>query len=72
VRLVGSALYSSLVLSDGEGRDWYLEGADRELLARREQREVTARGLPEYRDIVLASGKKTGIQRFLRDVSLVE
>jgi hypothetical protein len=72
IRLVGSALFSSLVLTDEEGQDWYLEGADRELLAPRDQQEVSLRGTPEYQDLILANGQKAGVRRFLRNVSLEE
>jgi hypothetical protein len=70
VRLVGTAPVSRLVITDGEDRDWYLEGPDRELLAPLEQEIVTVRGRPEYRDIILANGKKAGVERLLRDLTL--
>jgi hypothetical protein len=72
VRLVGSSLFSRLVLTDGEGRDWYLEGADRKLLARFEQRRVRVRGRGEYRELILANGRGIGVELFLREVSLLE
>jgi hypothetical protein len=72
VRLVGTARFPALVLSDGEGRDWYLEGADRELLAPFEQRWVRVRGRGEYRELLLANGQRAGIRRFLRDLSLLD
>jgi hypothetical protein len=72
VRLVGSALFSRIVVTDGEDNDWYVENQDREILASLEQRPVTVRGKPEYRDIIMANGKKAGVQRFLRDITLVE
>ena len=72
VRLVGSALFSRIVVTDGEDNDWYVENQDREILASLEQRPVTVRGKPEYRDIIMANGKKAGVQRFLRDITIVE
>jgi hypothetical protein len=70
VRLVGTALFSSLVVTDNRNRDWYVEGADREKLARLEQRQVTVTGTAEYRDIVLADGEKAGVRRFLRNIKV--
>jgi hypothetical protein len=70
VRLVGTALFSSLVLTDERNRDWYVEGPDREKLARLEQQQVTVTGTAEYQDIILAGGGKAGIRRFLRDIKV--
>jgi hypothetical protein len=72
VRLVGTALFNDIVISDGEGRDWYIEGEDREKLAMKEQRQVTVRGTVESRDIVLADGKKAGVRLVLRKIRIVE
>jgi hypothetical protein len=70
VRLVGTSLFSSLVVTDDRKRDWYVEGADREKLARLEQQKVTVTGRAEYRDIILAGGEKAGVRRFLRDIEV--
>jgi len=72
VRLVGSALFAELVVSGEDGRDWYVEGADRQKLSGMEQREVTVRGRAESRDFVLANGVKAGVRWFLRDIELVK
>jgi hypothetical protein len=72
VRLVGSALFPRLALTDEEGRDWFVEGADRRLLAPYEQCRVKVRGRPEYREIILAKGQRAGTERFLRALRLEE
>jgi hypothetical protein len=72
VRLVGTAVFNDLVISDGEGRDWYVEGEDREKLAGKEQQQVTVRGSAETRDIILADGKKAGVRFVLRNITLPE
>jgi hypothetical protein len=72
VRLVGTALFNSLVISDDEGRDWHVEGQDREKLAMKEQQRVTVKGNAETRDIILADGKKAGVRFILRDITLIE
>jgi hypothetical protein len=70
VRLVGTALFSSVVVTDEEDQDWYVENEDREKLARFEQRQVTVTGEVEYQDIILANGEKVGVRRFLRNIKV--
>ncbi|AEF82624.1 hypothetical protein [Leadbettera azotonutricia] len=72
VRLVGTATFSRLVITDDQDRDWYIEGEDREKLSRREQRVVKVKGTTEYQDIILANGENAGVRRFLRKITLVE
>jgi hypothetical protein len=72
IRLVGNMPFPRLVITDESDRDWYLEGADRELLAAHEQRTLMVSGQTEYQDIILANGTKAGVRRFLRDVRIIE
>jgi hypothetical protein len=72
VRLVGSMPFPSLVITDAEDHDWYVEDADRELLQRHEQRFVTVEGRPEYEDLVLANGEKIGVRRYLRNIRFIK
>ena len=72
VRLVGTSVFNDIVISDSEGRDWYVEGEDREKLAAKEQQQVTVRGSAETRDIILADGKKAGVRFILRNITLLE
>jgi hypothetical protein len=72
VRLVGTAMFNDLVISDDEGRDWHVEGPDREKLALKEQQQVTVKGNAETQDIILANGKKAGVRFILRDIRPVE
>jgi hypothetical protein len=70
VRLVGTALFSNVVVTDEEDQDWYVENEDREKLARLEQQQVTVTGETEYQDIILANGEKVGVRRFLRNIKV--
>jgi hypothetical protein len=72
VRLVGSMPLPSLVISDSGGRDWYVEDAGRNRIAGYEQQTITVEGRAEYRDIILANGKKIGVRRLLRDITVIE
>jgi hypothetical protein len=65
-------MFNDLVVSDDAGRDWYVEGPDREKLAMKEQQQVTVKGKAETQDIILANGKKAGVRFILRDITLVE
>jgi hypothetical protein len=70
VRLVGTALFSNVVITDEEDQDWYVENTDKEKVARFEQQELTVTGEPEYRDIILANGEKAGVRRVLRTIKV--
>ncbi|MDR2607951.1 MAG: hypothetical protein LBC57_06120 [Treponema sp.] len=72
VRLVGTDLFSSLVITDEKDQDWYVEEKDRPLLSRYQQQVVTVKGRPDYRDLVLANGKKAGVHSYLLDISIVQ
>jgi hypothetical protein len=72
VRLVGSMPLPSLVVSDADNNDWYLEHADRAAVSSYEQRVLTIEGTAEYRDMILANGENIGIRRFLRDITIIE
>ncbi|MDR3342038.1 MAG: hypothetical protein LBT14_04480, partial [Treponema sp.] len=70
VRLVGSMPLPGLVISDADNHDWYLEQADRALVAPYEQRILTVEGRAEYQDLILANGEKIGVRGFLRDIRI--
>jgi hypothetical protein len=72
VRLVGTALFPGMVITDDQDRDWYIEGEDREKLAGMEQRQVKVRGAAEYREVVLANGEQAGIRRFLKNIVVLK
>jgi hypothetical protein len=72
VRLVGTAIFSQLVITDDQDRDWYIEGEDREKISRMEQRTVKIKGTAEYQDIILANGENAGVRRFLRKITIVK
>jgi hypothetical protein len=72
VRLVGSDPFPDLVLTGGDGEDWYLEGPDRRALQPYEQRTLKVRGRVELRELILANGRSLGFRRFLRDVEILE
>jgi hypothetical protein len=72
VRLVGSMPMPRLVISDSGDRDWYVEDADKNRIAGYEQQTITVEGRAEYHDIILANGKKIGVRRFLRDITVIE
>jgi hypothetical protein len=71
VRLVGNMPFPSVVITDNENNDWYVEDADMELLRNRQQETVTVEGVPEYQDLVLANGEKIGVKRFLRNIRII-
>ncbi|MDR2304280.1 MAG: hypothetical protein LBE10_06805 [Treponema sp.] len=72
VRLVGTDLFSNLVITDEKDQDWYIEEKDRPLVSGYQQQTVTVKGRPDYRDFVLANGKKAGVHGYLLDISIVQ
>ncbi len=68
LRLVGSASFNDLVLTDNAGRDWYVDDSEREKLASYEQQVVTFRAIVKRKEIVLANGKKLPDRRVLTKV----
>jgi hypothetical protein len=72
VRLVGTALFSNIVITDDKDHDWYIEGEDRQKLLGREQRSITVKGTAEYQELTLANGESAGTRRFLRNITIIE
>jgi hypothetical protein len=72
VRLVGTAYFNDIVITDSEDNDWYVEGEDRKKLSLLEQEQVTVKGVTEYEDIILADRTKAGIRRYLRKITVLE
>ena len=70
IRLVGTSLFSSMVITDNEDQDWYVENGDREKLSQLQQSAVTVRGKPEYRELVYISGERAVI-RYLRNIAIL-
>jgi hypothetical protein len=72
VRLVGTDLFSGLVVTDEKNQDWYIAEQDHFLLSGYQQRIITVKGRPDYRDIILADGKKAGVRSYLLDIDIVD
>jgi hypothetical protein len=71
VRLLGSEPFPDLVLTGGDGEDWYIEGSGREILRSYEQRSLRVRGRVELREMILANGKSLGLRRVLWDLEIL-
>jgi hypothetical protein len=71
IRLVGNEPFTELVLSDEEGNDWFIEDPLRDSLVHRQQEFLTLRGEAAYRDLLLASGRRMGVRKILRKLTVV-
>ncbi len=71
VRLVGSEPFTELVITDGEGRDWYVDEGSRALLAALEHRPVRVSGTVTRKEMKLANGTKLPDRRNLADIALL-
>jgi hypothetical protein len=72
IRLVGNEPFTELVLSDEEGNDWFIEDPARNSLVHRQHEVLTLRGEAAYRDLLLASGRRMGVRKILRNITVVE
>jgi hypothetical protein len=70
IRLVGNEPFTELVLTEEEGNDWFIEGPARDSLMHRQHEVLVLRGEAEYRDIILADGRRAGVRHILRNVTV--
>lgn len=71
VRLVGSSMFSELVITTAEG-DYYVASDDRYLLHDLQQRTVTVEGDETLSELRFAGGQSAGTRRHLRNVRIIE
>ena len=72
IRLVGSAASNSLVLTDSSDKDWYVDNAERDVLALMEQREATLSAVVRLDPIKFADGTELPDKRVLTGIELVK
>jgi hypothetical protein len=70
VLLVGNVPFVEMIIHDSRGRDWFIEGDDREILNEWVDREVTVDGFPHETDVRLADGSKTFKRYSLSEISV--
>lgn len=68
--LRGNEPFPDLVLTDAEGREWYIARENRKLLSGYEARILTVRGRLEIREMILADGQNLGSRRILSEIVL--
>jgi hypothetical protein len=62
--------FTELVLSDEEGNDWFIEGPARDALIHRQHEVITLQGEADYQDLLLAGGRRAGVRKILRNVTV--
>ena len=72
LRRVGTGTFNDLVVTDADGKDWYVDRASAAALAGLEQRPVKVEGVVKLRKMKLANGKELPARRELSDVRIVE
>jgi hypothetical protein len=58
VLLVGNVPFVEMVIHDSQGRDWLVEGDDRQLLDAYTDQEVTVQGFSRETEVQLANSEK--------------
>gem|GEM_PF-1620871 len=72
IRLVGSEAASNLVLTDAAGKDWYVDGPERGVLAGKEQRDVRLSAVVRLDMVKFANGKRLEDKRVLTGIRVLE
>jgi hypothetical protein len=70
VVFVGNVPFVEMIIHDSRGRDWFIEGDDREILDEWVDKEVTVDGFPHETDLLLADGAKTFKRYTLSEISV--
>jgi hypothetical protein len=70
VRLVGSGVYTELVIS-GDGGEWHTEPRDRSKLINFQQRIVTVEGKLDVQELILPNREQPGRWLILRDITVI-
>ena len=71
VRLVGTALFSEIVITDEE-TDWYIAQDEIEKLYDFQHRTVTVEGEVTRTEITFANGLNAGIRNELKNIRIIE
>jgi hypothetical protein len=71
VRTVGSMPFTELVVTDGDGTDWFIDKDEKAKLSERSGQRVRVRGRAYCSDLVLANGSKAGVRRTLKNVEIL-
>jgi hypothetical protein len=69
--LRGNEPFPDLVVTDADGREWYIARENRKLLSGYEDRSLTVRGRLEIREMILADGQNRGVRRILSEIVLL-
>jgi hypothetical protein len=72
VLLVGNVPFVETIIRDSQGKDWFVEGAERELLNALVGRNVKVQGLPHETDLKLANSTKTMKRYTLSQIVVIE
>lgn len=72
LRRVGTGTFNDLVVTDADGKDWYVERAAAAELGAYEQKPVKVEGVVKLRKMKLANGKELPARRELSEVRVVE
>jgi hypothetical protein len=70
VRLVGSGVYTELVIS-GDGGEWHTEPEDRSKLINLQQRIVTVEGTLDSQELILPNREQPARWLILRDITVI-
>jgi len=71
VRLVGSSLFSELVITGSE-KEWYVSKEDRDKLHDLQHRTVIIEGVETVTELKFANGFPAGQRRELRNIKIIE
>jgi hypothetical protein len=70
VRLVGTSLFSDIVITDSEG-EWYVDKDDEAKLHDLQHQTVTVEGVETIREMKFANGMSAGKRRELKKIKII-
>lgn len=70
IRVVGNEPFTELVITDGEGRDWYVDEEERVALSGYEQKTIRVKGTVTRKEMILADGRKLEDRRIMSKIKI--
>jgi len=72
IRLVGNEPFTSLVLTDAAGVDWYISNNEKETILPFLQQQVTIEGTVKIQKQVLANGKELPDKKIIENIKVLD
>lgn len=72
LRLVGNEPFTSLILTDSGGQDWYIDAKDQKELLLLQQQHVVIEGTLTVKKMILADGRELPDRKIVSDITIIK